>query len=99
MFGGTKTTRSATFLVVLSLAGFAQAQSLPNYTNFSMIGLVRGKTLQLNIVAFPPDPRFAALGFQDINGNPVGSTLNVTLQGGQSASLALNGNTLISSIG
>ena len=77
-----------------AVATFAQAQSLPNYTNFPMIGLVRGQTLQLNLVAYPPDPCFATLGFQDVNGNPLGTTLTVALQPGQSASLALNGNTL-----
>jgi hypothetical protein len=94
--GGTMKTRIVIAAVILGLAvaNFAWAQSLSNYTNFPMIGLVRGQTLQLNIVAFPPDPCFATLGFQDVNGNPLGTTLNVTLQGGQSASLALNGNTL-----
>jgi hypothetical protein len=37
------------------------------------------QTLQINVVAFPPNPCFAQLGFQDINGNPVGTTLNVAL--------------------
>lgn len=92
-------TRIAIALVVLMLASFGWAQSLSNTTNFPMIGIVRGQSLQLNIVAFPPDPCFAQLGFQDSAGNPVGSTLNVTLQGGQSAALALNGNTLTSIIG
>ena len=36
------------------------------------------------------------LGFQDVNGNPLGTTLNVSLQAGESASLALNGKTLTS---
>jgi hypothetical protein len=72
----------------------AWGQSPANYTNFPMIGVVRGQTVQLNISAFPPDPCFATLGFQDASGNPVGTTMNVTLQGGQSASLPLNGNTL-----
>jgi hypothetical protein len=90
----SKTFWSMNLLVVLVSASLGWAQSLSNYTNFAMIGLVRGQTLQLNIVAIPPDPCFATLGFQDVNGNPVGTTLNVTLQGGQSASLALNGNSL-----
>jgi hypothetical protein len=64
-----------------------------------MIGVVRGQTLQINVVAFPPDPCFAKLGFQDVNGNPVGPSLSVSLQAGQSASLAVNANTLASAIG
>ena len=86
-------------LVVLIIASLTQAQSLSTYTNFPMIGLVRGQTLQLNIVALPTDPCFATLGFQDVNGNPLGTTLPVTLQGGQSASLALNGNSLTNTPG
>lgn len=79
---------------VLLFSAMSAAQSLPNYTNFPVIGLVRGQTLQINIVAYPPDPCFATLGFQDINGNPVGTSTTVELQAGQSASLKLNGNSL-----
>jgi hypothetical protein len=82
----------------LSLA-MSEAQVLPNYTNFPMIGLVRGQTLQINIVAYPPVPCFALLGFQDVNGNPLGATSSVELQAGQSASLTLNGNSLASVAG
>jgi len=82
----------------LSLA-MSEAQVLPNYTNFPMIGLVRGQTLQINIVASPPVPCFALLGFQDVNGNPLGATSSVELQAGQSASLTLNGNSLASVAG
>ncbi len=89
----------ASALFVLTLANPGSAQSLPNYTNFPMIGLVRGQTLQVNLVAFPVDPCFATIGFQNVNGNPVGPTLNVALQAGQSASLALNGNTLANTPG
>ncbi len=95
----SKTFWIMNLLVVLMFANLAPAQSLSNYTNFPMIGLVRGQTLQLNIVAIPPDPCFATLGFQDVNGNPLGATLTVTLQGGQSASLALNGNSLTNTPG
>jgi hypothetical protein len=93
-------TQIATALFVLTLANAAWAQSLSNNTtNFAMIGLVRGQTLQVNLVAFPPDPCFATIGFQNTNGNAVGPTLNVTLQAGQSASLALNGDTLTNTPG
>jgi hypothetical protein len=95
-------TRIAIAVVILGLtiANISWAQSLSNNTtNFPMIGLVRGQTLQVNLVAFPVDPCFATIGFQNANGNPVGPTLNVTLQAGQSASLALNGNTLTNTPG
>jgi len=46
----------ANALLVLMLANTSWAQSLPNTTNFPMIGLVRGQTLQLNLVAIPIDP-------------------------------------------
>lgn len=89
-----KTLWVLSLLLGLVAARPGWAQSLTNNTNFPMIGLVRGQTLQLNIVAYPPDPCFATLGFQDVNGNAVGTTSSVTLQGGQSASLTLNGNSL-----
>lgn len=87
-------TRLAISALALILANLTWAQSLPNFTNFPMIGIVRGQTLQLNIVAYPPDPCFATLGFENADGTAVGPTLNVTLLSGQSASLALNGSTL-----
>jgi hypothetical protein len=78
----------------------AIAQVAPgNATNFAMIGITRGQTLQINLVAFPPDPCFAQLGFQTSSGNPVGTTTAVTLQPGESASLAINGNSLASAFG
>lgn len=57
----------AAFMVALAIPSWAQ--SLPNYTNFPMMGLVRSQTLQINVNAIPPDPYFATLGFQDVNGN------------------------------
>jgi hypothetical protein len=92
-------SRGACAAFILALAIPSWAQSLPNNTNFPMIGIVHGQTLQINVVAIPIDPCFATLGFQDVNGNPVGTTLNVSLQAGESASLALNGNTLTSTLG
>jgi hypothetical protein len=78
----------------------AIAQVAPgNATNFAMIGITRGQTLQINVVAFPPDPCFAQLGFQNSSGNPVGTTTAVTLQPGESASLAINGNSFGSGTG
>jgi hypothetical protein len=48
-------TAAASFL----FPAMSAAQSLPNYTNFPMIRLVRGQTLQINVVAFPPAPEIA----------------------------------------
>jgi hypothetical protein len=89
-------TRIAAVILMLAFANLGWAQSLPsnNTTNFPMIGIVRGQTLQINVVAYPSDPCFAQLGYLNSAGNPVGPTLNVALQPGQSASLALNGDTL-----
>jgi hypothetical protein len=94
-------TRIAIALLTFAQATFGWAQNLPgnNNTNFPVIGIVHGQTLQINVVAYPPDPCFAMVGFQDVNGNPVGTTVNVSLQAGQSASLALNGDTLTSALG
>jgi hypothetical protein len=79
----------------LWLTSFAMAQTPPiNNTNFGMVGITRGQTLQINLVAWPPDPCFAQLGFRDSSGNPVGTIETVSLQAGQSASLAINGNAL-----
>jgi hypothetical protein len=88
-------TRIAIALLVLALASFAQAQSLSNNTtNFPMIGVVPGQTLQINVQAYPPVPCDAVLGFQNSAGDPVGTTLTVTLQAGQSAALTINADTL-----
>jgi hypothetical protein len=73
-------TRIAIAVCALIRASLGWAQSLTNATNFAMIGLVTRAALQINVVAYPPVPCFAQLGFQDANGNPVGTILNVTLQ-------------------
>ena len=65
-------------------------------TNFPMVGITGAQTLQLNLVAFPPDPCATVnLGFQNRNGVAVGPSQTVTLQPGHSASLALNGSSLV----
>lgn len=92
-------TKTSVLLTMLFLATLGWAQSPPQNTNFPMIGLVRGQTLQINVVAFPPDPCYAQVGFQNSSGNPVGTTVSVSLQPNQSASLAINGNSLTSSLG
>lgn len=83
-------------LLALSTVNVALAQSLQTSgrTNFPMVGVVRGQTLVLNLVAFPPDPCMAQLGIQDSFGNLVASTPVLTLAPGQSVALPVNANTL-----
>jgi hypothetical protein len=91
-------TSVLTVLVVLVLANGAWAQGA---TNFAMVGITRGQTLQLNLVAWPPTPVFpptpcmAELRFQGSSGEPLGTTKIVTLTTGQSASLTLNGDSFV----
>jgi hypothetical protein len=87
-----------TVLTVLLLANGAWAQGA---TNFAMVGITRGQTLQLNLVAWPPSPIYpptpcmAELRFQGSNGETLGTTKTVTLATGESASLTLNGDSFV----
>lgn len=91
-----------TVLIILALSNAAFAQGA---TSFAMVGITRGQTLQINLVAWPPTPIFpptpcmAELGFQDSNGKQLGTTKIVTLNFGQSASLTLNGDTVAKGFG
>jgi len=78
-------------VLALTSAGFAQ-----NLTNLPMIGLTQGETLQVHLLAYPPSPCSAVMGFQDSNGNVIGNTKTVNLQAGESAEIAINGNSLTS---
>lgn len=88
-------------VICLWLTGVAVAQAPPvsGLTNFPMLGIIRGQTLQINMVAYPPDPCDVTLGFQNSSGNPIGSSITVNLLAGQSATLGLNGNSIVSSTG
>jgi hypothetical protein len=88
-----RTFAIAVLFVGVGMAQLAAAQSNP-LTNLPMIGVTRAQTLQVNLLAFPPNPCSATLGFQDSNGNPVGTTQSVSLQAGQSSSLAISGTAL-----
>src|SRR6516162_10154384 len=88
-----RTFEVAVLILCVGMAQVTTAQSNP-LTNFPMIGVTRAQTLQINLLAFPPNPCSATLGFQDSNGNPMGSTQSVSLQGGQSTSLAISGTAL-----
>lgn len=50
-------------------ASAAHAQTPPVNPQFGMVGLAAGQTIRLNIVAFPPNPCNAAIGFLNKNGN------------------------------
>src|ERR1700730_13555408 len=78
------------------MANLASAQSA---TLFSMIGVTRGQTLSIHVVAFPPDPCYARLALQDNEGMPVGPATDVALLPGQSAALAINADRLAAASG
>ena len=89
-----------TIVVGIALAHAATAQVLPSgETYFPMIGMTLGQTLQINLVAYPPDPCFAQIGFLNSNGAFVGHVSDVTLQPGQAASLSIDGNSLTTAFG
>jgi hypothetical protein len=90
-------TSAPGLFIVLTTANVMLAQVPPGPTSFPMVGITGAQTMQLNLVAFPPNPCSpVTLGFQNRNGVAVGpSETTPTLQPGQSVSLALNGNTLV----
>src|ERR1700683_1216962 len=92
-------TLTSTLSVFFVLATSSVTQAQPGPTNFPMVGITRGQTLVLNVVAFPPSPCAAQLAFQNSSGGPVGPTQTVILAPGQSASLPLNGNSVATTIG
>ncbi len=57
----------------LSLVAYPQPEpDLPNVApQFGMAGIALGQVLRLNVVAFPPDPCSATIGFLDSNGVPM----------------------------
>jgi hypothetical protein len=70
-------------LAVVALSGTATwAQGNPQ---FGMIGLAAGQTLRLNVVAFPPSPCDATIGFLNSDGVPPPNSISkvVTLSPGQ----------------
>jgi hypothetical protein len=88
-----KLTSALGVFIALATANVALAQGP---TNFPMVGITGAQTLQLNLVAYPPDPCLTVnLGFQNRNGVAVGPSQTVSLQQGQSVSLALNGASLV----
>jgi hypothetical protein len=91
---------SSLTLLLLFLTHAASGQTLPGSSSyFPMIGLAWGQTLQVNLVAYPPDPCVAQMGFLNAEGIAVGPVNSVTLQPGQSASLSINGNAVAAAFG
>ena len=82
----------AVLAFALTLANLASGQGT---TSFPMIGITDAQSLQINIIADSTGPCVAELGFQNSSGASVGPTLSVDLVAGQSASMAVNGNTLV----
>ena len=70
-----------------------------NATNFAMIGITRGQTLQINVVAFPPDPCIGQLSFVNSEGIQVGNPMPVQLVPGRAVSFDLPGSTVVTKLG
>jgi hypothetical protein len=85
--------------IALAAANVTLAQVPSGPTNFPMVGIATGQTLLLNLVAFPPTPCSAQLGVQDSNGTVIALSQNLQLLPGQSAVLAVNGNSLTTAFG
>jgi hypothetical protein len=68
--------------------------------DFGMLHVTVLQTVRLNIVAFPPDPCQAQIGFVDGNGALVGNSLKtVQLSGGQATYIDLPGAVLVTGLG
>ena len=66
----------------------------PPTPNFELQGLAWEQTMRLIVSAFPQNPSAATLSFADGNGSPVGSSMQVDVQPGETKLLDLNANAL-----
>jgi len=64
---------------------------------FGMIGITHADVLRLNIVAIPPNPCVADLGFFDSNGRSIGPSADVALPPGHATFLDLPGTVVVPS--
>ncbi|HML15611.1 MAG TPA: hypothetical protein VK419_01245 [Bryobacteraceae bacterium] len=65
--------------------------AMPNVSPvFGMAGIALGQTLRLNVVAFPPDPCYATIGFLNNQGQPVPGAMAVSLAPGQAGLIDLH---------
>ncbi|HEY6345286.1 MAG TPA: NHL repeat-containing protein [Bryobacteraceae bacterium] len=62
-------------------------------------GVIYGQSIQINALAPPDSPCVALLSFADVNGNPIGPTLNANLSPGTMTSLTFNPNSITQSAG
>jgi hypothetical protein len=75
------------------------AASVTGPPSFVPQGVVYGQSIQINALAPPDSPCVALLSFADVNGNPIGPTLNVDLSPGTMSSLTFNANSITQSAG
>jgi hypothetical protein len=92
--------RFAWWLIRFSLPApvFAQPCVRCAEGRFGMVGVALGETLRLNVVAYPPSPCIATLGFVNADGIR-GNGVPVNLQPGQSAFLDFIANTALTQLG
>jgi hypothetical protein len=75
------------------------ASNVTGPPSFVPQGVVYGQSIQINALAAPDSPCVALLSFADINGNPIGPTLNVDLSPGTMTSLTFNPDSITQSAG
>jgi len=82
--------RLSSWLAVGGVLLSSHVASAQGVTRFGLVGIGQGQTLRLNVVAYPPSPCNATIGFLDSNGQPVPEpSKQVNLQPGQAAKISL----------
>jgi len=71
--------------------------SMPTAAGSIGVGLL--ESVRLSVTGAESNSCIGIIGYDDANGNPLGSSLNVNLAPGQTAFLDLNGNTLVRRLG
>jgi hypothetical protein len=87
-----------TIVIRFSLPARALAQAPRGTMIFGMVAVALGENLRLHMVAYPPNPCIARLGFVDANGIPLQVNKSVNLNG-QTALLDFNANTALNQFG
>jgi len=67
------------------------AVGYPPNPAFGMLGVTSNQTVRLNVVAYPPTPCLGTISWGDMNGTPIGTSLQVSLSPGQATHLDLPG--------
>jgi hypothetical protein len=73
------------------------AVGFPPVPVFGMLGVTAVQTVRLNLVAFPPDPCIGTIGWVDMNGTQIGTSMAVQLSAGQATHLDLPGGGVLGS--